>query len=109
MPSDTQNLAPSCVCVCLTLGTFNMGFPSGTVTKNRLPVQETQMTWVLSLDWEGPWRRKWQPALVFLPGKSHGQRSLRLLQSMGSQKNQKQLSIQTFDVLSESLYLIFFI
>ena len=24
----------------------------------------------------GPWRRKWQPAPVFLPGKSHGQRSL---------------------------------
>ena len=23
-----------------------------------------------------PWRRAWQPSLVFLPGKSHGQRSL---------------------------------
>ena len=23
-----------------------------------------------------PWRRKWQPTLVFLPGKSHGQRNL---------------------------------
>jgi len=23
-----------------------------------------------------PWRRKWQPTLVFLPGKSDGQRSL---------------------------------
>ena len=28
--------------------------------------------------WVGkiPWRRKWQPILVFVPGKSHGQRSL---------------------------------
>ena len=28
--------------------------------------------------WVGkiPWRRKWQPALVLLPGKSHGSRSL---------------------------------
>ena len=28
--------------------------------------------------WDGkiPWRRKWQPTPVFLPGKSHGQRSL---------------------------------
>ena len=28
--------------------------------------------------WVGniPWRRKWQPTLVFLPGKSHGQRRL---------------------------------
>ena len=25
---------------------------------------------------EDPWRRKWQPSPVFLPGKSHGQRSL---------------------------------
>ena len=23
-----------------------------------------------------PWRRKWQPTPVFLPGKSHGQESL---------------------------------
>ena len=28
------------------------------------------------LGWEDPWRRKWQPTPVFLPGKSHGQRSL---------------------------------
>ena len=28
--------------------------------------------------WAGkmPWRRKWQPTAVFLPGESHGQRSL---------------------------------
>ena len=28
--------------------------------------------------WVGeiPWRRKWQPTPVFMPGKSHGQRSL---------------------------------
>ena len=28
--------------------------------------------------WVGkiPWRRKWQPTLVLLPGKFHGQRSL---------------------------------
>ena len=36
-------------------------------------MQETQ---ILSLIWEDPWRRKWQPTPVFLPGKSHGQRSL---------------------------------
>ena len=35
-----------------------------------------QETWVQSLGQEIPWKRKWQPALVFLPGKSHGQRSL---------------------------------
>ena len=26
--------------------------------------------------WEDPWRRKWQPTPVLLPGKFHGQRSL---------------------------------
>ena len=26
--------------------------------------------------WRFPWRRKWQPTPVFLPGESHGQRSL---------------------------------
>ena len=29
-----------------------------------------------SLGQEDPWRRKWQPTPVFLPGESHGQRSL---------------------------------
>ena len=32
--------------------------------------------WVRPLGWEDTWRRKWQPTPVFLPGKSHGQRSL---------------------------------
>ena len=26
--------------------------------------------------WKIPWRRKWRPTPVFLPGKSHGQKSL---------------------------------
>ena len=33
-------------------------------------------TWVRSLGKEDPWRRKWQSTPVFLPGESHGQRSL---------------------------------
>ena len=33
-----------------------------------------------------PWRRAWKPTPVFLPGKSHGQRSLGRLQSIGSQR-----------------------
>ena len=31
---------------------------------------------VQSQDWEDPLERKWQPTPVFLPGKSHRQRSL---------------------------------
>ena len=35
--------------------------------------------------WEGKifWRRKWQPTPVFLPGESHGQRSLVCYHSWG--------------------------
>ena len=35
-----------------------------------------QETGVQALGWEDPWRRKWQPTPVLLPGQSHGQRSL---------------------------------
>ena len=42
----------------------------------RLTMQETQKTCVQSLGCEDPWRRKWQPLPVFLPGTLQGQRSL---------------------------------
>ena len=38
--------------------------------------QETQETRIRSLVRKIPWRRAWQPTPVFLPGESHGQRSL---------------------------------
>ena len=40
------------------------------------PLPAVRKTWVPSLDWKIPWRRKWQPTPVLLPGKSHGRRSL---------------------------------
>ena len=39
-----------------------------------------------------PWRRKWQPTPVFLPGKSHVLTSLVGYSSVGSQKSQTRLS-----------------
>ena len=52
------------------------GFPSGSVVKNLSAVQEFQeigfSPWVGNI----PWKRVWQPTIVFLPGKSDGQRSL---------------------------------
>ena len=44
--------------------------------------------------WVGkiPWRRKWPPTPVLLPGNSHGQRCLAGLQSMGSQRVRRDLS-----------------
>ena len=40
-----------------------------------MPMQQTQATWFSWVE-KIPWRRKWQPTPVFLPGKSHGQKSL---------------------------------
>ena len=53
--------------------------------KNPPESKETQETWVCSLGQENPWRRKWQPTPVFLPGKSHGQRSLAVARVAKSQ------------------------
>ena len=50
-----------------------MGFPGGSAVKNLPAVQGTR---VRSLGQEYPQRREWQPTPVFLPRKSHGQRSL---------------------------------
>ena len=49
------------------------GFLSGSVVKNPSAMQET---WVPSLGQEDPLEKEMQPVLVFLPGKSHEQRSL---------------------------------
>ena len=46
-------------------------------------MQERQETQVRSLCGKIPWSRKWQPTPVFLPGKSHGQRSLAGLSPWG--------------------------
>ena len=35
-----------------------------------------QEMWVRSVGWEDPLEKEMQPTAVFLPGKSHGQRSL---------------------------------
>ena len=71
-----------CVCVC------SMGFPGGSVVKNCLPLQETQ---VQSLGWEDPLEKEMQPTPVFWPGIpwTEGPSGL---QSMESQKSWIQLS-----------------
>ena len=50
------------------------GFPGGSVVKN--PLANAGDAGLLSGSGRFPWRRKWQPIPGFLPGKSHGQRSL---------------------------------
>ena len=51
----------------------NWGFPGGSEIKNPpANTGERFCPWIRKI----PWRRKWQPTPVFLPGKSHGQRRL---------------------------------
>ena len=59
----------------LEMGKLRLGASQmAPVVKN--PIQETQKTPVQSQVRKIPWRRKRQPTPVFLPGESHGQRSL---------------------------------
>ena len=66
--------------LCIEIGKgvcLYQGFSGRSGVKNPKAVQETQEMKVSFLGQEHPsWRRKWQPTPVFLPGKSHGQRSL---------------------------------
>ena len=65
-----------------------MDFQGGSVVKNLPVMQETQFDpWVRKI----PSRKTWQPALVFLPGKFHGQRNL-VGYHPGVTKSQTQLS-----------------
>ena len=50
-----------------------MGFPGGSVVKNHLPTQETQ---VPSLGREDPLEKEMQLTPVSVPGEFHGQESL---------------------------------
>ena len=50
-----------------------LGFPGGSVVKNPTAMQEIR---VRSLVGKIPWKRTWQPTLVFLPGEYHRQRIL---------------------------------
>ena len=60
-----------------SMAAFPLGFPGGSVVKNP-PANAADTKDTSSIPGAGrfPWRRKWQPTPVFLPGKSHGQKSL---------------------------------
>ena len=97
------------VIVLLSLGLWSelSGFPGSASDKEpTCPFRRSKRCrfypWVGKI----PWRRAWQPTPVFLPGESHGQRSLEGYSLyIGLQKSQtwlKQLSMQG---LSELKYL----
>ena len=54
----------------------SLGFLGGSVVKNPLAMQQTQETLVRFLGLEDPLEESMATTPVFLPGESHGQRSL---------------------------------
>ena len=63
------------------------------MVKNLPAIQETQ---VQSLVQKDPWRRKWQPTPVFLPGEIPWTEEPGGLQSMGSQRVGHESATNTF-------------
>ena len=82
LPKSWLNLSHYCYyCqICFTsfllLLHHSWGFSGGSAVKNPLQCKRCRRhmyhPWVRKI----PWRRPWQPTPVFLPGESHGQRSL---------------------------------
>ena len=60
-----------------------MGFPGGSIVKCLECGRSGFDPWVRKI----PWRRKWQPTPVLLPGKSSGQRSLKGCSSWGRKES----------------------
>ena len=72
---------------------LSMGLPGGargkeSTCQDRKPKRYGFDPWVREI----PWSRKWKPTTVFLPGKSHGQRSLRVRKEL---EMTKQLNTHT--------------
>ena len=74
-PSSSKSFSLS-----LSLSWYIIGFPGGASSKESTYQHRSWLIrdavsinpWVRKI----PWRRPWQPSSVFLPGESHGQRSL---------------------------------
>ena len=70
-----------------------VGFQGGSVVKN-LPANARDTDSILGVR-KIPQRREWQPSLVLLPGKSHGQRTLAGYSPWGHKRVRHDLAIKT--------------
>ena len=77
-PSHPVSASPqTCGKACfteMTLPSFHLAFPGS--SDSRESACNPRDPGSIPVLGGFPWRRKWQPTPVFLPGKSHGQRSL---------------------------------
>ena len=79
-----------------------MGFPDGSVVKNLPAMQEPVFdSWVRKI----PWKRAWQTNPVFLPGESHGRRSLEDYSPQGHERVRHKIATKQQNVY---IYLIHF-
>ena len=78
----------------------SMGLPRCSVVKNP-PASAGDERDAGSIPGSGrfPWRRKWQPIPVFLPGESHGQRSLAGCSPWGCQESNTTEQLHTHSSL----------
>ena len=65
-----------CVCVCIYIYLYRASQVTLVVKNPPANTGDISEMQVQSLGRKDPWRRAWQPTPVFLPGESHGQRSL---------------------------------
>ena len=77
-----------------------LGFPSGLVVKNPLQCRGRRFNpWLRKI----PWRRSWLAALVFLPGESHGQRSMAGYSPWGHKELDMTEQLSTHKYINNSL------
>ena len=76
------------------------------MVKNLPTMQET---WLWHLIGKIPWRKEWQPTPVFLPGESHGQKSLVGYSSWSCKEldTTEGLSTSKKDILSATVFILF--
>ena len=60
------------LCVCVCVHAWVCCFPAGAAVKNLPASADVDSTLGSG---RSPWKRKWQPTPIFLPGKFHGQRT----------------------------------
>ena len=78
------------------------GLPTGGSVVKNLPayVGDTGDVGLIPGSEGSPWRRKWQPTPIFLPGKFHGQRTLAGYSPWGRKDSDKTEHACTKDVVS---------
>ena len=83
----SQDLRTQAFCILPVSQYIEWGFLSGSVVQKKKSTCQCRDMGSLPELGKSPWSRKWQSTLVFLPGESHGQRSLAGCSSWGPKES----------------------